>query len=382
MFTELNDTKESAEYHLQALQQALLHQTTQDYSRRYSPLVTGGGSSPEAANNQDDSWNRSQLGCPHVSCSGNRTNYKVKRNLQRHYSKRVLHIPRLFDHTLTIEIPDVAIEEKCPFCMRSFRNLRSFTFHCEYCKKQLGQSIQSKARQEEIKKRMKLLRKYAASMLDRDRRSHAQSSENCVQHLGPPSPHMNVHEGPVPSETFSANQFLMPQSISANSQQLNPKINPEALIQPSEVSLPGDCGALGNLLVDRPPAETVPHRYDTYMRAPLLTSFTIIEPTTLDPATMMPESALPSYNGNSIQIPACMSFNTDSSVSPTLVRAPLLTASTIIGPTLQPPLNQSSVLQGHTVVQSPYDSLELAQVDQCSDVLNTDQTWHFQAFQR
>lgn len=339
MFRELNDTKESVKYHLQALQQALLYQTTQDYSRRYTPLVTGEGSTPEAACNQDDSWNQSQLGYPHVSCSGNRINYKVKRNLQRHYSKRVLHIPRPFDHTLTIKIPDVAIDEKCPFCMRSFRNLRSFTFHCEYCKKQLGQTIQSKARQEEIKKRMKLLWKDAASMLDRDRRSHAQSSENCVQYLEPPSPHMNVHEGPVLSETFSANQFFVPQSISAYGQQLNLKINREALIQPSEVSLPGDCGALGNLLVDRPLAETVPYRYDTYIRAPLLTSFTIIEPTILNPATMMLESVLPSYNGNSIQILAYMSFNTDSSTSPTLVRAPLLTASTIIGPTLQPQMN-------------------------------------------
>ena len=82
--------KLSAHYYLLRLQQALLHQEPQDASGGYGPFPADESDIFEAARNQGDSQNDSRLQCPHVSCKGNTTKYKAKRNLERHYSTRML----------------------------------------------------------------------------------------------------------------------------------------------------------------------------------------------------------------------------------------------------------------------------------------------------
>ena len=229
---------------------------------------------------------------------------------------------------------------------------------------------------------MKSLRKYAACKLDHDRRSRTNiSPENCVQSSPAPPPHENFYDSSLLTETSSTNQNQC--SVSQDSSatiQLDLMPNPEVLIQPAGPLLHGDSGAGGTSLPDQIPAESFsPHQLDTYKRAPLLRSFTIIEPTTLNQDNTIPDSILPPCNGINIQVPESISFYPDPSAG--LVRAPLLTASTIIGTMAQHQTYETRILQGHELLEPPYGNIEFAEIYQARNIPIDDHNMHFlQAF--
>merc|ERR1711939_94506 len=329
--SHINGYKISAQYHLRELQQALLHQEAQVCNGDYTTFLPDRCDILRVTSNRGHSGNES-FKCPHVSCEGKAIRYRAKRNLERHYSNHIL------------------INEKCPYCLRLFRNLRSFTYHCEQCKKQLGQNVESEASQKEVKRRMKSLRTDAARKLDRECRSRTrQSLENRFQ----------------PS--------LLPDAIPLYVPQIDPIINPEGFIQPAEIPEDRDSRSTGYLFADQLPAEnTSLHQHDTLVRAPLLASFTIIEPTTLNQDAAMVESMPPPYDENGIQVPPPVPFHLGSSQA--LMRAPLLATSTIIGSpnfhdqTRQ--MNQASTLSGHKPSEVSYDMV-LGNTDHVAHFLQT-----------
>ena len=137
---------------------------------------------PEAANDRAEE-------CPHPDCSEKlRTKFTLRKNLARHYTRRIVLLPssRVCDNNRAIDLPCI---DRCIYCRERPTDGNDYISHLQKCKVESG-----KVSQEEINKatqrRQQLLDK-AWDDLDRhSKQTGSRPRKRAKRHRGliPPSP--------------------------------------------------------------------------------------------------------------------------------------------------------------------------------------------------